>query len=45
MFVTYNSDDKPYPFGPWPGSEDTAIKAPAKKKATKKATTEKTNNN
>jgi len=45
MFVTYNSDDKPYPFGPWPGSEDIAIKAPATKKTTKKTTTKKTNKN
>lgn len=22
-FITYNSDDKPYPFGPWPGAGDT----------------------
>ncbi len=44
MFVTYNSDDKPYPFGPWPGPEDVALKAPPKKKATKKTATKKENN-
>jgi hypothetical protein len=22
LFVTYNSDTKPFPFAPWPGSED-----------------------
>jgi len=42
MFVTYNSDDKPFPFGSWPSSEDIAIEAPAKKKTTKKTTTKKT---
>ena len=31
MYLTYNSDEKPYPFAPWPSSE-TALKAPAKKK-------------
>jgi hypothetical protein len=36
MYLTYNSDEKPYPFAPWPG-DDKALKAPvAKKKAAKK---------
>lgn len=30
-YLTYNSDDKPYPFGPWPG-DDKPRSAPAKKK-------------
>ncbi|MFV1997495.1 MAG: DUF4389 domain-containing protein [Acidiferrobacterales bacterium] len=46
MFVTYNSEEKPFPFGPWPNmTEDTALQAPAKKKAAKKTTTKKTDNN
>jgi hypothetical protein len=31
MYITYNSDERPYPFAPWPGDIDTT-KAPAKKK-------------
>lgn len=45
MFVTYNSDDKPYPFGPWPSLDDVALKAPPRKKTAKKTTTKKTDNN
>lgn len=30
-YLTYNTDEKPYPFAPWPG-EETAPKAAAKKK-------------
>jgi len=30
-YLTYNTDEKPYPFAPWPG-EETAPKATAKKK-------------
>ena len=37
MFATYNSDEKPYPFGPWPAVEEKALKAPPKKKAAKKS--------
>lgn len=37
MYLTYNSDDRPYPFAPWPTSE-SMLKAPAKKKAAKKKT-------
>lgn len=37
MFITYNSEDKPFPFGPWPNVDSVAIKAPAKKKTTKKS--------
>lgn len=35
MYLTYNSDDRPYPFALWPTSE-SMLKAPAKKKAAKK---------
>lgn len=45
MFITYNSEEKPFPFGPWPNSEDAALKAPVKKKTAKKTTTKKTDNN
>jgi len=31
MYITYNSDERPYPFAPWPG-DDNASKAPTKKK-------------
>jgi len=44
MFVTYNSEEKPFPFGPWPSSADAALNAPPKKKAAKKTTTKKTDN-
>lgn len=39
LFVTYNTEEKPFPFGPWPDGEATSS-APAKKttkKAVKKA--------
>ncbi len=45
MFITYNSEEKPFPFGPWPSTEDAALKAPPKKKTAKKDTTNKTDNN
>jgi len=46
MFVTYNSEDKPFPFGPWPNTtEDATLQAPVKKKTAKKTTTKKTDNN
>lgn len=45
MFVTYNSEEKPFPFGPWPNVEDVALKAPPKKKTAKKDTAKKTDNN
>lgn len=38
-YLTYNSDEKPFPFAPWPG-ESEALAAPAKKK--KKAAKKKT---
>ncbi|MDX5151634.1 MAG: DUF4389 domain-containing protein [Acidiferrobacterales bacterium] len=41
MYITYNTDERPYPFAPWPG-EGSSSKAPAKKKkkaAKKKADT------
>jgi len=31
MYITYNSDERPYPFAPWPG-ESTGSTAPVKKK-------------
>ena len=33
MYITYNSEEKPYPFAPWPG-DASPTKAPAKKKKT-----------
>jgi len=33
MYITYNSDERPYPFAPWPGDSAGSI-APAKKKKT-----------
>ncbi len=36
LFVTYNTEDKPFPFGPWPDGEHKAI-PDAPKKTTKKA--------
>lgn len=33
MYLTYNSDEKPYPFAPWPDNAAPA-KAPVKKKKT-----------
>ena len=52
LFLTYNSEDKPFPFGPWPGNEEVSSpeeptpapkaskKKSSKKKATKKAVAE-----
>ena len=31
MYITYNSDERPYPFAPWPG-DSTGSAAPVKKK-------------
>ncbi len=45
MFITYNSEEKPFPFGPWPNVEDVALQAPAKKKTAKKTASNKTNKN
>jgi hypothetical protein len=36
LYITYNSDDKPYPFGPWPGSEAPTTSVAKKKKTAKK---------
>lgn len=36
QYITYTSDDKPYPFGPWPGASTAATPAAKKKKAVKK---------
>lgn len=33
MYITYNSDDKPYPFAPWPDNASPA-KTPVKTKKT-----------
>lgn len=27
VFVTYNTEDKPFPFSPWPGAEGTNVEA------------------
>jgi len=35
-YLTYNSDEKPYPFAPWPGEGSTPKAAPKKKKKTAK---------
>jgi len=41
QFLTYNSEDKPFPFGDWPLA-DTGLAKPVRKKATgKKASTKK----
>jgi len=40
LYITYNSDEKPYPFGPWPGASTTAVAAPKKKKVAKKKPTD-----
>lgn len=45
MFITYNSEEKPFPFGPWPNTEDAALKAPPKKKSAKKDSIKKPDNN
>jgi hypothetical protein len=39
LFVTYNTEEKPFPFGPWPdtGSASTPAKKTAKKAVKKKA--------
>ena len=37
LFVTFKSDQKPYPFSPWPkGASQSSAAAPARKKTTKK---------
>ena len=41
LFVTYNSDEKPFPFGPWPEPGEMALAVAPKKKTTKKTTTKK----
>ena len=35
-YLTYNSDEKPYPFAPWPGDDKAPKAAPKKKKKTAK---------
>ena len=41
LFVTYNSDEKPFPFGPWPDAGEMALATTEKKKTTKKTTAKK----
>lgn len=38
LFLTFNSEDKPFPFSPWPGENQVATKSgkTSKKKASKK---------
>ena len=36
LFLTFNSDDHPYPFGSWPKGAPTATKTAASKSAPKK---------
>ena len=41
MYITYNSDERPYPFAPWPGdSTGSAEPVKTKKKAAKKKVTD-----
>ncbi len=35
-YLTYNSDDKPYPFAPWPGADSAPVKTAQKKKTAAK---------
>ncbi len=42
LFVSYNSDEMPFPFGPWPEDKTAAIAAPRKKTAKKSSTKKKT---
>jgi len=44
LFLTFNSEEKPYPFGDWPGesAQTTASKKPSRKKKSKKALKEST---
>jgi hypothetical protein len=41
LFVTYNSDEKPFPFGPWPEPGEMALATTPEKKTTKKSTAKK----
>jgi hypothetical protein len=41
LFVTYNSDEKPFPFGPWPEVGEMALTTTEKKKTTKKTAAKK----
>lgn len=46
LFLTFNSEDKPFPFGPWPGDDGGPTNTdnkPAKKKTSKKKAAKKTN--
>lgn len=46
LFLTFNSDDHPYPFGDWPVGSPTAKNKPVRKKKTKsKKTTKKSSGN
>jgi hypothetical protein len=42
LYITYNTDDKPYPFGPWPGASAVAQPVAKKKKTAKKKIAEDT---
>jgi hypothetical protein len=41
LFVTYNSDEKPFPFGAWPDAGEMALTTTPKKKTTKKTAAKK----
>ena len=36
MYITYNSDERPYPFAPWPSEDVAPAATKSKKKASKK---------
>lgn len=42
LYITFKSEERPFPFSPWPGADDkkTSKKKTAKKKAAKKVTNE-----
>lgn len=45
LYITYNSEEKPFPFGPWPEERGSALSTTGKKKTTKKAAKKSTGDN
>lgn len=45
LFVTYNTDEKPFPFGDWPEPGEMALTVAPKKKTTKKTARKKDTSN
>ncbi|MCG8379410.1 MAG: DUF4389 domain-containing protein [Proteobacteria bacterium] len=44
LYITFKSEERPFPFSPWPGNENTTqekSKSGSKKKTTRKKTTKK----